>query len=83
MAILYSKSNKIKANERSFTVISVIAECWQITFPHVRYVLFSENRWQCAKSSANRRVDGWVNPEGLTELDWFTVHAMERSCRLA
>ena len=38
-------SNEMKANERCFTLVSAIAECWHIKFRHVRFVSFGEN-WQ-------------------------------------
>ena len=53
--------NKIKANGCCFTVVSRTAQCWHITFRHVRCVQYVENRQELVKLSANRRVEaGWT-----------------------
>ena len=72
------QSNKIKANGHCFTVVSTIAECWQIKFQHVRCVWYVENWQQLVKSSANRWVEaGWTQQD--IQLDCFTVYGVTLS----
>ena len=46
--------NKIKANGRCFTVVSMIAECWHLKFRHVGFVQYVENGQELVKLSADR-----------------------------
>ena len=61
----HRQSHKIKAIGRCFTVVSTIAECWDIKFRHVRCVQYVKNRQDFVKLSANRRVEAGWNSDGL------------------
>ena len=56
----------MSTNGSRFTIVTAIAECCHIKFRHVRCEWFGENRWQLVKSSANRSIDGWLNPGDAT-----------------
>ena len=54
-------SNKIEANRRFFTVVSVIDQCWHIKFRQAKRIWYGENQQQLVKSSAKCRVEaGWT-----------------------
>ena len=54
-------SNKIEADRRFFTVVSVIDQCWHIKFRQAKRIWHGEKQKQLVKSSANCRGDaGWT-----------------------